>query len=938
MAHQQQIDFCKSVKKNHPDFFTNKLVVDIGSLDINGNNQYLFDDCHYLGVDLLLGKNVDMASMGHKFGLPDQSVDVVISTECFEHDQFYTLTLNNILRMLKPGGLFLFSCATTGRPEHGTRRTNPSDAPFTQEFGDWADYYKNLEEVDIRAVINVDEEFQNYAFSIGHETHDLYFWGIKKGILENRSDYSFQIHQAGVRAEIKQKDDLCLELLEKLKMSDESLSNANQRLEQCDIQIKELILEERKTLKRQSLLEQTIIENDKKSSAQIAFLKKTIVDNEKNSLEKIAFLNNVIVGKDRDSSEQIALLKHSIVESDQKNAHQILSLEQTINRRDEQIADLIQSQTELQIKLNSLILSKSWQVTKPLRFVSRLMRGEIQTALAPLHKSVSRFMTKARNASAYILCGDLEGLQKRMKARRQDGAIGNIRATVNQSPEKITWCIMTTTHVLFIAHIIAEQLRKHGWNVDIVTEAPVGFKHDWYIVLCPQMFEKLPPGEKRIAFQMEQSVSSRWFTQDYLNSLENSLAVLDYSLANIEFLASKGIAYPHVSYLPIGASSSFNQLNEKPEKTIDVLFYGDSNSSPRRRTLLDALKEKYSVTIVNEVFGLEMQSLIKQSKLVINLHYYENALLEMPRIQECLSLGVPVVSESTQDQGDYPELLGAVHFFEEGSVSAMLAAVQTVLENNVSAQQIHLSVARSAERFNFMFDRFLVAMGFLHTHHIETMHFTLPEKNTRVGLSLPETIARRRLFETVRPNECIIFDGVRVRPGWVGCGLSYKLLSYNALRQGITRLNVMEDDVILPPEFEQSMEVIHEFLDFRKGQWDVFAGVIAALHPDVKVLSVHEFKGRTFVEIDKMTSTVFNIYDEKVLKLFASWDPSNLDAKTNTIDRYLENQANLRVIVMLPFFVGHREEAHSTLWGFQNTQYSEMIQNSENTLRQMVSV
>ena len=81
MAHQQQIDFCNSVKQLLPYFFYNRLVLDIGSLDINGNNQYLFDDCLYLGVDLLPGKNVDLITKGHALNLPDESVDVIVSTE-----------------------------------------------------------------------------------------------------------------------------------------------------------------------------------------------------------------------------------------------------------------------------------------------------------------------------------------------------------------------------------------------------------------------------------------------------------------------------------------------------------------------------------------------------------------------------------------------------------------------------------------------------------------------------------------------------------------------------------------------------------------------------------------------------------------------------------------------------------------------------------------
>jgi len=181
MAHPEQVLFCKSVKEKLPECFKNRLVVDIGSLDINGSNHYLFENCLYFGLDLAPGKNVDFVSNGHELNLPDESVDTIISTECFEHDQFYDLTIKNIVRMLKPGGLFIFSCATTGRPEHGTRRTSPQDAPLTQMFGEWGDYYKNLEESHIREILDIDTTFSKYAFSINNETHDLYFWGIKSG-------------------------------------------------------------------------------------------------------------------------------------------------------------------------------------------------------------------------------------------------------------------------------------------------------------------------------------------------------------------------------------------------------------------------------------------------------------------------------------------------------------------------------------------------------------------------------------------------------------------------------------------------------------------------------------------------------------------------------------------------------------------------------------
>ena len=177
MAHREQQIYCKSILSRHPEYFTKKKVLDAGALDINGNNRYLFTDCDYTGIDIGAGKNVDIVSTIHEFDAADESYDTIISTECFEHDMHYEKSLKNIVRMLKTGGMFIFTCATTGRAEHGTRRTSPSDAPLLPDDS-WSDYYKNLTESDIINVLDVDSIFSEYSFTVVR--YDLQFYGIKK--------------------------------------------------------------------------------------------------------------------------------------------------------------------------------------------------------------------------------------------------------------------------------------------------------------------------------------------------------------------------------------------------------------------------------------------------------------------------------------------------------------------------------------------------------------------------------------------------------------------------------------------------------------------------------------------------------------------------------------------------------------------------------------
>lgn len=188
MAHYEQQEFCRRMRDIFPEYFKEKNILDIGSLDINGNNRFLFTGCKYIGLDVGHGTNVDVVSVGHLYNAPDKSFDTIISTEVFEHDMFYGETIQNVIRMLKPGGAFIFTCASDGRPEHGTRKSDGSFASplLIQVSENWSDYYKNLSESDIKSINGFNESFPDGLFQYNPTPGDLYFFGVKGGIPESQ--------------------------------------------------------------------------------------------------------------------------------------------------------------------------------------------------------------------------------------------------------------------------------------------------------------------------------------------------------------------------------------------------------------------------------------------------------------------------------------------------------------------------------------------------------------------------------------------------------------------------------------------------------------------------------------------------------------------------------------------------------------------------------
>jgi len=179
MAHPKQIDFCIRVKNTFPDKFKNAIVLDVGSLDINGNNRYLFENSSYIGIDLGIGKNVDIVCKAHEFKSITK-FSVIVSTECFEHDKYIEKTLINIVDLLEKDGIFLFTCAGKTRREHGTTLHSPEDSPFTSHIDDWESYFYGLNETDIRRMINVENIFSKFYFENCRGTQDFNFYGIKK--------------------------------------------------------------------------------------------------------------------------------------------------------------------------------------------------------------------------------------------------------------------------------------------------------------------------------------------------------------------------------------------------------------------------------------------------------------------------------------------------------------------------------------------------------------------------------------------------------------------------------------------------------------------------------------------------------------------------------------------------------------------------------------
>lgn len=103
------------------DHFVNKKdkILDVGSMDINGSYKNMFKGFDYTGLDITTGGNVNIVP-DDKYNwkeLATDSFDIVISGQAFEHIEYFWLTIAEMTRVLKEGGLMCI-IAPRGFREH----------------------------------------------------------------------------------------------------------------------------------------------------------------------------------------------------------------------------------------------------------------------------------------------------------------------------------------------------------------------------------------------------------------------------------------------------------------------------------------------------------------------------------------------------------------------------------------------------------------------------------------------------------------------------------------------------------------------------------------------------------------------------------------------------------------------------------------------------
>ena len=152
--------------------------------------------------------------------------------------------------------------------------------------------------------------------------------------------------------------------------------------------------------------------------------------------------------------------------------------------------------------------------------------------------------------------------------------------------------------------------------------------------------------DKIIVFNQEPLTATQrqFMHQGYFAWLKQADEVWDYDEQNIEVLK---LIRPDVKLHILKPYKDWS-VYKPVEKDIAILFYGTMNE--HRAKILNELKKKYKVAVIQTWDGRVLDSYIMRSKVLLNLHfYYESSMQELARMISWIGSPSRIISEKSHN-------------------------------------------------------------------------------------------------------------------------------------------------------------------------------------------------------------------------------------------------------------------------------------------------
>ncbi|MEM5331488.1 hypothetical protein VSR34_33670 [Paraburkholderia sp. JHI2823] len=251
-------------------------------------------------------------------------------------------------------------------------------------------------------------------------------------------------------------------------------------------------------------------------------------------------------------------------------------------------------------------------------------------------------------------------------------------------------------------HEIAETLHYGllALGYDSVLTAEGQLPERQHIVLGANLLPHypLPLSADAILYNFEQVQHDSLHFPPEMLAMMRRHTVWDYNQQNATKLASLDVQVSAI--VPVGYVPELSRIELAAQPDIDVLFFGSINA--RRQATIDQMRALgLRVETLFGVYGAARDAVISRAKLVLNVHYYEAKVLEMPRIAYLLANRCAVLSEHSADPVEDAALANGVKFgsYEELPQMALSLVVSQDERARLAAQGFELVQSRPITQY-----------------------------------------------------------------------------------------------------------------------------------------------------------------------------------------------------------------------------------------------
>jgi len=471
--------------------------------------------------------------------------------------------------------------------------------------------------------------------------------------------------------------------------------------------------------------------------------------------------------------------------------------------------------------------------------------------------------------------------------------------------------LLTNEYLLIETLMISNILQNLGLDSEIIYDINNTNYNDenFYIIIFPN--SKIIP-KNYIYWQINDLLNNKlYINSHFLNLLDNAVSIFDAYPYNISFYNDKIKNKKKIRYCPLPFSDINNINIIENNYEYDILFFGYKNT--RIENLLnkinEILGEKYKFKFLFNKDIKIINSHLLKTKYFLNLNEDKNSYIEFCKFNTAINCNCLILSENsiiTDEQNKYIYKFFVDYFNIDDNFDDLIKCIEYNLNDNIfyDKKNKYLIEKKKLEDVSKFYVHKNLLSLFLFDKLDVNIYFNIESPTYCLSLIEDDSRYKKMLSQNNNIIKHTKFPAFKHNIGHIGCAMSYYTIFYNCKRQNLDTITIFEDDTFFKDDFENSLNIIKDFLNHVK--WDIFNGYCCVIDKIEDILEYYIYKGLYFIKIKKMVGMVFNIYNNSVFDKFLNYDYNLINNNPNEslyhIDRIINNFDN-NIFILYPNFV-----------------------------------